>query len=241
MILIENPDINGGRLLEIDPNDGSLIRVLEGPKPDQTPDVDVPPLKLSNGLPNLNGTYLAIAGGSDLNIRTTPQFSDIGQALQNNWDPTQDPAYTECATQGTIRVIDAIQSVRVTQREDYVIIAQETNNSQRLIYLDDRAPSSSEHTILGHSTGYYDGDAFVVETSNLLASPVNGRGNILSDQTTIVERYSRADDDENSALSVDITYTDPVNLSAPWKGGWRKLRINDYEFADTECYLPDRG
>ena len=76
MILIENPDINGGRLLEIDPNDGSLIRVLEGPKPDQTPDVDVPPLKLSNGLPNLNGTYLAIAGGSDLNIRTTPQFSD---------------------------------------------------------------------------------------------------------------------------------------------------------------------
>lgn len=241
MILIENPDINGGRLLEINPDDGSLVRVLEGPAPDQTPDVEIPPLKLSNGLPNLNGTYLAIAGGSDLNVRSNPQFTDVGQSLHDSWDPTQDPTYTECAVQGTSRVIDAIQSVRVTQREDYVIIAQETNNSQRLIYLDGRGPSSNMHTAIGHSTGYYDGDAFVVETSHLLAGPVNGRGNILSDQTTIVERYTRSDDANNSGLAVDITYNDPINLKAPWKGGWRKLRINDYKFAETQCYLPVRG
>lgn len=238
MILIERGDIEGGKLLELNPDDGSLVRILEGPKPDQTPDLSIPPLWLENGQPNLSGTWLALDPAAGQNIRTQPQFTAAGQALQDQWDPTKDPAYTRCEPMGLHRVVTAIQSVRVTQRDDYVIIAQEGNNSQRLIYLDDRGPSSDEHSLQGHSTAHYEGNTLVVETDQLLGGPSGGSGVILSDQASIVERYSRADDGEYAALAVDITFTDPINLAAPWKAGWRKLLTSDYEFAETECYLP---
>lgn len=238
MILIERGDIEGGKLLELNPEDGSLVRILEGPKPDQTPDLGIPDLMLPGGRPNLSGTWLALDPTAGGNIRTRPQFTPAGQALQDAWDPAKDPAYIECAPVGTPRVVTAIQSVRVTQREDYVVIAQEGSNSQRLIYLDGRGPQSQGHSLEGHSTAWYEGDELVVETTHLLAGPSGGGGNILSDQTRIIERYSRSDDDQHAALSVDITFIDPVNLAAPWKAGWRKLLTADYEFADTECYLP---
>lgn len=238
MILIERGDIEGGMLLELNPDDGSLVRILEGPKPDQTPDLAIPALWLDNGQPNLSGTFLALDPASGQNIRTQPDFTAAGQVLQDSWDSAKDPAYTVCATRGLLRVVTAIQSVRVTQRDDYVIIAQEGDNTQRLIYLDGRGPESDGHSLQGHSTARYEGDTLVVETSQLLGGPSGGGGNILSDQTTIVERYSRADNDEHAALAADITFTDPVNLAASWKAGWSKYLTGDYEFAETECHLP---
>ncbi len=238
MILIERGDIEGGKLLELNPDDGSLVRILEGPKPDQTPELGIPALWLENGKPNLTGTFLALDPAAGQNIRTRAEFTAAGQTLQDVWDPTKDPAYTECAPQGLIRVVTAIQSVRITQRDDYVIVAQEGNNSQRLIYLDGRGPATEEHSIQGHSTAHYEGDTLVVETSQLLGGPTGGGGNILSDQATLVERYSRSDDAEHASLAADITFTDPVNLATPWKAGWSKYMTTDYGFADTECHLP---
>ena len=238
MILIERADIEGGKLLELNPTDGSLVRILEGPKPDQTPDLTIPALTLADGLPNLSGTFLALAPGSG-GPRENPQFNADGQALQEAFDPaTDDIAFTECAVRGYIRGVAANQSVRITQKEDYVLIEQEGDSSQKLIYLDARAASSDEHTLRGHSTARYDGDTLVVNTTQLLAGLTNGRGNALSNQVTIEERYRRADDEEHAALELNVTFTDPGHLTAPWHAGWRKLMVTDYQFAETECQLP---
>lgn len=239
MILMERGDIEGGKLLEINPDDGSLVRVLEGPKPDQTPDMGIPDLRLANGLPNLSGAWLATgAGGSGNMVRGTAEFTPTGQVLQDAWDATKDPAYLTCEPRGLQRVVGTNQTMRITQRDDYVLIEQEDNNTPRLIYLDGRGPATTEHTLRGHSAAHYEGDTLIVETIQLLIGASSGGGNILSDQTTITERYSRADDEQYAALAVDITYTDPVNLAVPLKGGWRKLQTGDYEFAETECHLP---
>lgn len=238
MILIERGDIEGGKLLELNPTDGSLVRILEGPKPDQTPDLSIPALTLEDGRPNLTGTWLAVAPGAG-GPRVNPQFNEVGQALQDSFDPaTDDTAFTECATRGYPRVVGNNQSVRVTQKDDYVLIEQEGDGSQKLIYLDGRAAANYEHSLSGHSTAHYDGDTLVVKTTQLLAGLTSPQGNALSDQTTIEERYSRADDSEHAALELQITFTDPGHLSAPWTRGWRKLLTNDYQFAETECQLP---
>ena len=199
MILLERADIEGGRLLEIDPDDGSLVRVLTGPKPDQTPgDLVVPEPTLANGQPNLSGTWLAVEPGSG--SRPAPaQFNATGQALQDAFDPTKDPAYTRCEPRSLVGDVTAIQSVRVTQNKDYVVLEYEGPGTRRLIYLDEREARSDEHTRLGHSVARYEGDALVIETSQLLGGLTNGRGNELSDMMTLVDPR-RADDVGDAAL-----------------------------------------
>ncbi len=241
MILMERADIEGGKLLEIDPADGSLVRVLTGPKPDQTPgDLVVPDLKLADGRPNLSGTWLAVEPGSGAR-RAGPQFNETGQALQDAFNPVNDPAYTQCESPGLVRVVNAIQSVRVTQNDDYVVIENEGSGTRRLIYLDGRSTRTDEHTRLGHTVAHYEGDALVVETSQLLGRLTSGRGNELTDMTTTVETYRRADDAEHAALQMTLVITDPGHLTAPWEASWRKLQTHDYEFAKTDCRLPVLG
>lgn len=241
MILMERADIEGGSLLELNPSDGSLVRVLTGPSPDQTrDDLVVPERTLEDGRPNLSGTWLAVAPGSGPRA-AAPQFNEVGQALQDAFDPTQDPAYTRCEPRNFVGVVAQIQSVRITQANDYVIIENEGTGSRRLIYLDGRPASSDEHTQLGHSVARYEGDALVIETSQLLGGLTNGRGNALSDMTTTVETYRRADDEEDAALAFSAVITDPGNLVAPWELSWRKLQTVDYEFAVTDCRPPVLG
>ncbi len=241
MILMERADIEGGSLLELDPADGSLIRVLTGPSPDQTPDDLIRPgLTLADGRPNLSGTWLAVEPGSG-SRQAAPQYNEIGQVLQDAFDPTQDPAYTQCEPRGLVGIITQIQSVRVMQHDDYVVIENEGTGTRRLIYLDGRTANFNDHTRLGHSRARYEGDALVIETNQLLGGFTTGRGNPLSDMLTIVETYRRADDAENAALAMSLVINDPGYLSAPWERSWRKLQTLNYEFARTDCRLPVRG
>ena len=240
MILMERADIEGGSLLELNPADGSLVRVLTGPTPDQTPsDLVIPELTLADGRPNLSGTWLAVEPGSGPRPAAA-QFNATGQGLQDAFDPTQDPAYTRCEPRGLVGVITGIQSVRVTQADDYVVLENEGTGTRRLIYLDGRSARSAEHTRLGHSVARYEGDALVIETQQLAGGLSNGRGNALSDRMTTVETYRRADDADNAALGMTLVIDDPGHLAAPWELSWRKLQTHDYEFAKTDCRPPVR-
>ena len=240
MILLERGDIEGGRLLEVSPEDGSLVRVLTGPSPDQTPDdLARPELALEDGRPNLSGTWLAIAPGEGAR-QAAAQFNATGQALQDAFDTTQDPAYTRCEPRNLVGDVTAIQSVRVTQNDDYVVLEYEGPGTRRLVYLDGREATSDDHTRLGHSVARYEGDALVIETSQLLGGLSNGRGNALSDQMTLVETYRRADDADDAALEMTMVITDPGHLEAPWERSWRKVQTHDYEFADVLCRPPVR-
>jgi hypothetical protein len=238
MILIERADIEGGSLLELDPSDGSLVRILEGPKPDQTPDdLVIPPLKLAGGRPNLSGIWLAVEPGSGPG-RTFPTLNVLGQALQDNFDPKLDPAFTRCAPPGLVRSLTGIQSVRITQNDDYVLLEQEGDASRRLIYLDGRAAKTPEKSRFGHSVARYENNALIVETQQLLGNTSSGAGNELSDQTTTIEKYQRADDAEHAALQMTLTISDPGHLDNVWEAKWRKLQTHDYTFAETDCQLP---
>lgn len=241
MILIERTDIESGNLLELDPSDGFLLRILEGPKPDQTPaDLIKPPLQHSDGRPNLSGTWLAVAPGSG-SRRTFPTLNASGQALQDNFDPQLDPAYTHCAPPSLVRSLAGIQSVRITQNTDYVVLEQEGDASRRLVYLDGRAAKSADKSRFGHSVARYEGDALIVESNLLLGGTTSGAGNALSDQTTTVERYERADDAEHAAVQMTLRISDPGYMEGDWEVKWRKLQTHDYVFAATNCQLPNRG
>jgi|GEM_PF-1426013 hypothetical protein len=240
MILMEREDIEAGSLHEIDPVDGSIVRVLYGEAAARPAPVAAIPATLPNGLPNLSGSWRGGGGGGPgSNPWAGMKLNAAGQTYQNNYDPgTMDLAYTECAPQGLIRMVTNGQRLGITQHDDYLLIDQELDGSQRIVYLDGREPATNELTPLGHSVGRYEGDTLIIETNQLLGGPTGPRGNVLTDQVTVVERYTRADSGEESALQLEVSISDPGHLAEPWVSSLRKTLTADTEFVVADCRVP---
>jgi hypothetical protein len=113
---------------------------------------------------------------------------------------------------------DAIQIAYAPGRV-WVIFAY--NQETRQIFTDGRPhpefdPDDLERTMFwnGHSVGTWDGDAFVVDTTNLRNETWLDNMGHENRQLHIVERLRRLDSD---TLQIDRTSTDPVMLARPYK------------------------
>ena len=226
-------------IIELNPLDRSIVRNVQGESDYQEP-VSVAPvsLKLADGRPNLNGDWTAGEGrrGGPPREGYLPSFNELGAAAQADFDPVRDPA-ANCELPGMIRqAVFTPHPVRVTQNDDHVILEYEEYAGRRVIYFDDRELQNAEHTKLGHSIAHYDGDAVVIETTQLLGNYTSPRGHPLSDQTTTVETYRRKDDpDVGPVLSMEIVITDPAHLAVPWVASWEKQYSPGYEFIEVDC------
>ena len=239
MLLIESAEIQGGRFVELDPADGSIIRRLqEAPDDSQAPDASISiALTLEDGSPNLSGMWL---GGLGRTPNPPPQFNEAGAALQAEFDALNDPAFAQCADHGLVRQAMSGHPLRIAQNDDHVLFEYEQGAATRVIWLDGRGPQSDGHTDYGHHVARYEGDALVVETAQLLGRLTGTRGNALSDSSTVAETYRRADTAELGALlEMTLVVNDPEYLTAPWQMTWRKnLAATDYQFVEVDCALP---
>ena len=66
----------------------------------------------------------------------------------------------------------------------------------RIVWMDGRPhpPADAPHSFVGFSTGKFEGDKLVVETTHMKASWIRRNGLSLSDQATMVEYFLRHDD-----------------------------------------------
>lgn len=242
MLLIEGAAFREGRdvVFEIDPTDGSVVRTL-GLNRVERRVAESMPLTLSDGRPNLSGTWLGGRPGST--GRTPPPLNAAGRAIQAEFDAATDPAFTECQDPGLVRTVMTIHSVEIEQHDDRVVVAFEGGGDGRVIYLDGRGPETDEHTRLGHAVARYANDALVIETTQLESRLSTINGYLLSDQATTVETYRRADDPElGPQLEMNIVVTDPVYLTRPWEMGWQKpYAADEYEFSGVDCRVPFRA
>ena len=239
MILLEGSAFRAGEdvVLELNP-DGSVIGPVVGGAPLERRIADALPLTLGDGRPNLTGTWLGGDPGST--GRTPPPLNEAGRALQDAFDASTDPAFTECQEPGLVRTVMTIHSTEIEQHDDHVVVQYEGGGEGRVIYTDGRGPETNEHTRLGHGTARYEDGALVIETTQLLSRLSSLNGGMLSDQTRTVETYRRADDPERGPLlEMSIVITDPVYLEEPWEMGWQKPYATDrYEFTGVDCRVP---
>jgi hypothetical protein len=105
--------------------------------------------------------------------------------------------------------------MEIIQRPDQITIVYEAHNEIRRVYFggrilqeQDRFPERN-----GYSTGRWEGDTLVVETTQL-KEQVNQRY-AHSDQASIVERYSMTEENGRKVLMAEMTMTDPVFYSEP--------------------------
>jgi len=149
-----------------------------------------------------------------------------------------------CITYGVPDLFAAYMSVyRIFQTPDHVVIQMEKIHDTRVIPLDGRPHvASAIRHYLGDSRGRFDGDTFVVETTNFHAAGnhMGGYFRYADENLRLTERFTRVDGD---TLRYEFTVDDPTVWTQPWTAAiyWKKSRGEIYEYACHEGNLSLRG
>ena len=121
----------------------------------------------------------------------------------------------------------------IVQTADHVMIMSEMVHDVRIIRLGEPNPlPANVRPWFGDSWGRWEGDALVVETTNINPSQ-SLRGVPPSEHMSVTERFTRVDEE---TILYEFTVVDPGNYTQPWGGEIpiRKLDAQLYEYACHE-------
>jgi hypothetical protein len=122
---------------------------------------------------------------------------------------------------------------QIGQSPTHVAIAMEMRHDTRMIPVDNRPHLSPKIRLwLGDPRGRWEGDTFVVDSTNFRDdSPI--RGGLASATTHIIEKFSRVADD---TLKYEVTFDDPAVWTKTWTAVLYMKKTTDriYEFACHE-------
>ncbi len=149
-------------------------------------------------------------------IRSGQRHGDAGMHAEGHAD-----RHAPTATDGTDR------------QRDTILLRTGSTTSVRTIHMSQRGnPEAQPKTLLGYSTGRWEGKTLVVETSRVSATYLNARGVPLGPSARFVERFTLAGD--GGRLDYAFTIIDPDSLTAPaelkrwwvWRPGEQVLPFN---------------
>ncbi len=125
--------------------------------------------------------------------------------------------------------------LQIFQTEDYVVIQTERMHDNRIVPLDNRPPLPGHvKQYFGSSTGYWEGDTLVIETTNF-DEKYSFQGS--SPDMRVIERLSRTSDNR---IHYQFTIDDPRTFPQPWTASyhWKKDAGPLFEYA---CHEWNRG
>jgi hypothetical protein len=175
-------------------------------------------------------------GGRFEPYRFPPQdwpYTEKAQALVDQFHESQNPI-NDCKTVGPPRaMLMPMSHTFYREGDDKILIDRDLWDKPRVIHLNPDAPTAPANP-WGHSTGYFDGDVLVVETTNFSANRWGLRiGVDSSAQKHLLERYWLSQD--GMMLHLEFTVTDPAYLTEPvtMTHQWGKVATTD--LMQVEC------
>lgn len=165
-------------------------------------------------------------------------LTPAGLEKQAQYDPARGAAL-DCTPEGdSLRhQITAPVPMAIEQYDDRVVFRYEYWNAVRTVYLDGPTlPPAAPHTRLGHSTGYYEGNTLVVETTHVIPNVIGvpGGGALAPDpDTRFVERYTYQAG--NGRLDLELAIIDPVHFRRPYENQRSFLPEPDWELEEFVC------
>ena len=177
----------------------------------------------------------------DLEPKPTP-FTPAGRAAFESHDHFDDPAL-RCLALGLPRLFGSPYNMEVVDAGTHYVVIHVEHNTPRRIWLDGRtADAAMPATSLGFSVGRWDGDALVIETTNLLPGWLDGSGLPMSGEgTRIVERWQPTAD--RLALDRTMTIYDPYYTQplVRRRGSARDdaVDIGEQDSCDPDSYYRD--
>jgi hypothetical protein len=145
-----------------------------------------------------------------------PAIAAKAKTLSDKDDPTLRCIPTAFGTLN-VGLYDVGAVGQIISTPNMVVMLTETYHGFRLVPTDGRSHRDDvPASYRGDSVGHWDGDTFVVDTTNFTDNTwmsAEGRVSPHSDALHIVERYRRVD---VNTLEIEATVEDPEVLTAPW-------------------------
>jgi hypothetical protein len=142
--------------------------------------------------------------------------------------------FERCISRGPLASLPTLygNGLRIVQGPNVVAISHEMIHEARVIPLDLRAFGESFHSYMGYSTGKWDGDTLVIETSGFTNKTALA-GTRHTEKLRVVERLTRTAGD---TITYEATVTDPDTWTAPWKVSVPLTTQPGYEVYPYECH-----
>jgi hypothetical protein len=175
-------------------------------KPDGKPDI--------TGLWKVNGQYVGDIAKDLKEVPFQPwakRLYDERRANNSKDDPT-----ASCIVGGVPRSDVVPYPLKILESPGMTVILYEAVHSYRQIFTDGRTLPQNDPTPtwFGYSTGKWDGDTFVVETSGIRDGGwLDNFGKPATESLHVTERFQRKD---FGHLDIQITVDDPKAYTKPW-------------------------
>jgi hypothetical protein len=225
---------------------------------DGKPNLTAPAPRTTDGKPDLSGMWgwvnIGKPCGAECNdTQVSREFINIAATLkdplpyqpwaaelvkkrrvQQGLDPN-----VHCMPRGAPRIWTDDYYKRIFQVPGRVIILTERNMQYRQIFTDGRPlPKDPNPTWNGNSTGHWEGDTLVVETTGFRDDLwLDASGNPLTEQGKMTERIRRP---TYGNLEIEITINDPKAYTAPWTVKLTEPLVLDSELLDYYCLENER-
>ncbi len=134
------------------------------------------------------------------------------EAASAAWDPGSE-ALLGCTEWTMPYLMSNPLPMEFTRDGGDLLLRFEEDDNRRRIHMDPVASDRpASHSRLGYSTGRWEGDTLIVETTQIVASTLD-RGIPHSDDTWVVERFTASPD--GTRLDYEIRISDPLSFARP--------------------------
>jgi len=155
-----------------------------------------------------------------------------------------DEPYAHCLPSGVPTNFGIQMGFQAVQDKNAIVFAWDTAGSTRIIYLDGRKHVPANIRLYqGDSTGHWEGETLVVDTTSQAAGWWDANGAVHSDASHVVEKFTAKDSntiayealvEDPIALTRPMTVTDTFRRNVNVPAGFRN-RPTGYEQTETAC------
>ena len=154
-------------------------------------------------------------------------LTPAAREVLDNFDLARDNPTNNCQPKGMPLIMEQPLPMEILREGDNVVLRIEEYDLRRTIHLnEDGAPEGTPFSLLGYSTGSWDGtpwapeSTLVARTTHIDFPWLNQRGIPLSRSAVVEERFTMIEDgafmDYAMVVTDPVNFTRPVNLSKKW-------------------------
>jgi len=212
--------------------------------PDGKPDLTAVAPKTADGKPDLSGIWTTKPGytgniARDLKpgeVSFTPWAAELYKHRQETQGKDDPQAY--CVLSGVPREHVVPYPFKIlnatSDRTNILVILYEALHSYRQIYLDGRKlPKNPNPTWMGYSTGRWDGDTLIVDSSGFVDNNwLDNGGHPGTESMKLSERFHRRD---YGHIDLQFTIEDPKAYTKPWTVNLEFTATPDTDLIEYVC------